>query len=1131
MKRTLLSTLVITSTLGLNANVFALGMGELELKSTLNQPLQAEIELTNIDDLTEWEIKPSLASDGDFDRAGVEKIFFLSDIDFEVKGSRIILSSDKSVTEPFLNFLVQVNWPSGRVLREYTLLLDPPLFDETIQPLAPIATAETEQAVKVESQQVKQPKSTWETEEAKPGTYKVQPSDTLWEIAIKTRPNRQVSPQQMMLAIQDSNPSAFMAGNINRLKTHQVLRIPNEQQMAARNDGQAISEVMRQNKELQTAGAQLDATRKAGQSNKAATPESGGELKLLANNEKVSNSAGASVDVNNGVEGGGRTERLENDLSIALENLDTSRLENDDLKKRLDALEEQIATLQRLVSLKDDQLASIQTLDIQKEALNADQALVQTPELEDAASESLQAEATEAQNSSDVDTSEGLPVDTLAVSDDADFNYAEPEVDNTAVVETTDALAELDPALTASQIEQQVEDRYKPKGFVAEVMAKPELMAGLAGGLALIFGLVGYAIKKRRDNKEGEVADPELAQYGEDYQVGETDIDDSSLDNFEFDEDDQTVTDLNDDLLEGIGSDHDEHGDMADDTAGSADLDSDTVAQAADIIGEAEIYIAYGRFDQAADLLKNSIVLEPSRTDLRMKLLEVYVETDDADSFAEAELELNSLGDIKANDKAATMRTHLTSPINGEMNEIEELSASLDDDSELDLTAGATADDDILDIEALADSEDEFSDTFADSIDFEAALELPEQDDLDSSPAEVVAEDTANSADADSFAASLDALDEENSLEFDLTEAETDANTEDSFDFELTSEDDIESDIESLNDLDDIPTLEEISDSDHSELKNITLDEEISVNDLSELDDVPTLDELTSLDESSELSESDEPAELSLEDSLETDSDNDVVNLAALDSNDSSDMAQLEELLDSTESNEALPDLNFELEETGFENDDLDDLKSLEEELDQLSNLNDDQISGSEEILDSEDAIDSESALDLDKALDLDVALDNALTEDDSTPEDVLSELVSADGSADSNEISDFDETSDEVLASLESDLEGFDANSEFDLNELDELPDFTEGSSPAAKTEGSVANQDQEIDLDQLAAADDEFDFLAGTDECATKLDLARAYMDMEDSEGAKELLQEVISEGNDQQKHDARALMDSIG
>ena len=219
MKRTLLSTLVITSTLGLSSNVFALGMGELELKSTLNQPLQAEIVLTNIDDLTEWEIKPSLASDGDFDRAGVEKVFFLSDIDFEVKGNRIILSSDKSVTEPFLNFLVQVNWPSGRILREYTLLLDPPVFDEQIQPLTALdipRRVESQQVTAAETQSVNR----WESEVAAPGTYKVQKNDTLWEIAINTRPNRQVSPQQMMLAIQDSNPGAFIGGNINRRKTH-----------------------------------------------------------------------------------------------------------------------------------------------------------------------------------------------------------------------------------------------------------------------------------------------------------------------------------------------------------------------------------------------------------------------------------------------------------------------------------------------------------------------------------------------------------------------------------------------------------------------------------------------------------------------------------------------------------------------------------------------------------------------------------------------------------------------------------------------------------------------------------------------------------------------------------------------
>jgi pilus assembly protein FimV len=112
-----------------------------------------------------------------------------------------------------------------------------------------------------------------------------------------------------------------------------------------------------------------------------------------------------------------------------------------------------------------------------------------------------------------------------------------------------------------------------------------------------------------------------------------------------------------------------------------------------------------------------------------------------------------------------------------------------------------------------------------------------------------------------------------------------------------------------------------------------------------------------------------------------------------------------------------------------------------------------------------------------------------------------------------------------------EDDFADFEASSEFDLNELEDLPDFTTDNDTDIATDAIVPTSGQEIDLEQLAAADDEFDFLAGTDECATKLDLARAYLDMEDSDGAKELLQEVVAEGSDQQKHDARALMDSIG
>jgi pilus assembly protein FimV len=162
-----------------------------------------------------------------------------------------------------------------------------------------------------------------------------------------------------------------------------------------------------------------------------------------------------------------------------------------------------------------------------------------------------------------------------------------------------------------------------------------------------------------------------------------------------------------------------------------------------------------------------------------------------------------------------------------------------------------------------------------------------------------------------------------------------------------------------------------------------------------------------------------------------------------------------------------LPDLSFDLDETGFEGDSLDDdLQSLEAELGELA--------GPVEEL---DASSSESTM----------------TVDENTEQATQ-------------------------------------VSSEFDLNELDDLPDFTLNASEK-NIEHEGPQESQEIDLEELAASDDEFDFLAGTDECATKLDLARAYLDMEDIDGAKELLQEVATEGSDQQKQDARALMDSIG
>lgn len=108
----------------------ALGLGEITLHSALNQPLRADIALVDAAGLEEGELSVSLATAEEFSRAGVERVFFLDDLKFTpvLRGNRSLIqvTSSKPVNEPFLNFLVQLHQPNGRLLREYTILIDPP---------------------------------------------------------------------------------------------------------------------------------------------------------------------------------------------------------------------------------------------------------------------------------------------------------------------------------------------------------------------------------------------------------------------------------------------------------------------------------------------------------------------------------------------------------------------------------------------------------------------------------------------------------------------------------------------------------------------------------------------------------------------------------------------------------------------------------------------------------------------------------------------------------------------------------------------------------------------------------------------------------------------------------------------
>ena len=134
-------------------NVVALGLGEIDLKSALNQPLNAEVELLSATDAELQELKVTIGSSKAFANAGIERPLFLTKLRFEVKTSAdgkpvVRISSRDAVQEPFLDFLLELSWSKGRLLREYTVLVDPPVTMPAAAPAlqAPVAQPVTPSA-------------------------------------------------------------------------------------------------------------------------------------------------------------------------------------------------------------------------------------------------------------------------------------------------------------------------------------------------------------------------------------------------------------------------------------------------------------------------------------------------------------------------------------------------------------------------------------------------------------------------------------------------------------------------------------------------------------------------------------------------------------------------------------------------------------------------------------------------------------------------------------------------------------------------------------------------------------------------------------------------------------------------
>ncbi|MEM7540189.1 MAG: FimV/HubP family polar landmark protein [Pseudomonadota bacterium] len=773
-----------------SSGLFALGLGKLDTKSALNEPYEASIPVNGTEDEL-LGLTIALGSPEQFDRAGIARTAVLLGLTFELvdeEGSEpfIKLSSREPIREPFLNFLLDVNWPTGRLLREYTVLLDPPLYDSTpvmASPSAPSTPAMPEPAGEMPESTPSQDTVTSAASPAVAATASgdlgpIGANDTLWSIASNNLPSDAVSVQQMMVALLRTNPDAFIDGNINLLKKGAVLRFPGADDLGTISRDSALSEVRRQHQIWEDYRAQAGlapaprpsgAAAPATASSSSGPPDEGGDpdarLELVAPGGATA--ASGSSDA---------SEAAGSDLLS--EALDAKSQENDELLAKLTEAEEIIDLLQRQLNLRDDELAELQArlreLGVEAEV----SAPIEMPaEAGDAATEVEEL----------VQQPESEIVDEPAVME------PEPEA---VEPEATDeqSVAELDQAETSTPLE------LAPEPVPAfPLNLVPQSIAGLVpGGALTILGVVGLilfvlfvlvvqALVKSFAARKVEVADePESVSV-----AASEDITDTATPE-DDDGDSEAITEIGDD-----DSDAFEEEDST--VVAAAEATEEAEEPEDDPLEEVNVYLAYERFDQAEELVKKVIAENPDVHQYKARLLEVYYSANDKPSYEATAKELyDAVGEDDPLWQTAVAMWSEMSPERAlfeEGGEAEPGEATADDAKAfVDITADEGGDDDgdlDFDIGASDDSGDD------DVLDLTATAETPDvggDADADGSAGDADIIDLTATTDADSVEQTLAAESTDEILDLTSTEEIEQAATSNEGDdvFDLTSTEEIE---------------------------------------------------------------------------------------------------------------------------------------------------------------------------------------------------------------------------------------------------------------------------------------------------------------------------------------------------
>ena len=570
---------------------WALSLGRISVQSALGEPLRAEIDVPNISSEEAASFRASVASPAAFSAAGLEYNAAMSSLQATLARKAdgrayLRLTTDKAINDPFVDMILEANWASGRIVRDFTMLFDPPSLKQAAAPAptlpqtsasvparapvaaTPAAPAAPEPAARpapAKPAASSPPKavapSPAKAESAGANQVVVKAGDSASKIASQTKAS-DVSLDQMLVALLRSNPNAFSNGNLNRLRAGAVLDVPNAEQAKSISTAEASQTVVAQSKDFNEFRRNL-----AGNAPKAAVEapnrKAAGTVEAKVEDKKATAAAADKLTLSKGA----LKAKAEEEAKVAKQRAD------DDAKARAKELAKNIEDLKKL------------------------------------SAESAKAPAVVASKPA---SAPAAPAVEVAVPAMPTASVAAP-----ASAPASAAVAPAKPKASASAPASTMAPEAEP-GLMDQLMEDPTLPLAGGGLLALLGGFGLYRrFKSRKDLAPVDSTFHENAPNSEAFinKMGADKIDTASPD---------SVGSTN-----SVGFTNSQMG------------NPDEV----DPVQEADVYLAYGRDMQAEEILKSALVTAPERLAIHTKLLDIYAKRRDTASFqARANVAFNLVG-------------------------------------------------------------------------------------------------------------------------------------------------------------------------------------------------------------------------------------------------------------------------------------------------------------------------------------------------------------------------------------------------------------------------------------------------------------------------------------------------------